>query len=336
MTKTNRFADKIARMRAGAYKPGDYMIADAKDADVTGGINSTGPRRDARGRITGVRTRPEFLEQIRKVIDQDVVDIMLTSAGNLDALNEAGAFERSAVQPAFRGNETTCVWGNIRGGRYGDAPSRPYRGADLAFAPGDLCLYSLTFNNDAEADARMLEAYAAFRGEARDAGVRHFLEVFNPNLPDAVDPDTLGAYVTDCIIRLQASMTRAERPEFLKVAYNGPDAMQQLAAHDPSMVVGVLGGAGATHRDTFELIAQSERHGARLALFGRKINQAEDQCRLISWMRRVADLDVGPEEAVRGYHADLERDGLRPDRTLEEDLRITSEVLRFDAAPVPV
>ena len=33
MTKTNRFADKIARMRAGAYKPGDYMIADAKDAD---------------------------------------------------------------------------------------------------------------------------------------------------------------------------------------------------------------------------------------------------------------------------------------------------------------
>ncbi|MBY6003284.1 hypothetical protein KUV62_05150 [Salipiger bermudensis] len=331
---TTRFADKIARIRAGDYKAGDFMIADAKDADVTGGITATGSRRDALGLVTGARTRPEFLDQIRSVIEQDVIDIMLTSAGNLDVLSETGAFEGSAVQPAFRGNETTCVWGNIRGGRYGAAPSRPHRGADLAFAPGDLCLYSLTFNNDAEADARMLETYAAFRRDARDSGVRHFLEVFNPNLPNAVDPDMLGTYVTDCIIRLQASMTRAERPEFLKVAYNGPEAMEQLVAHDPSMVVGVLGGAGATHRDTFELIAQSERHGGRLALFGRKINQAEDQCRLISWMRRVADLDVSPEEAVRGYHADLERDGLRSDRALDEDMRITSDVLRFDAATV--
>lgn len=335
MTAT-RYAAKLARIRAGDYTTGDYMIADAKDADVTGGIPATGARRDAQGRPAGPRTRPEFLDQIRAVIDQDVVDIMLTSAGNLDALNEAQAFRGSAIQPAFRGNETTCVWGNIRGGRYTDVPSRPYRGADLAFAPGDLCLYSLTFNNDAEADTRMLDAYAAFRREARAAGVKHFLEVFNPNRPDAVAREDLGAYVTDCIIRLQASMTRAERPEFLKVAYNGPEAMQQLAAHDPSMVVGVLGGAGATHRDTFELIAQSERHGARLALFGRKINQAEDQCLLIAWMRRVADRAVSPEEAVRGYHADLGRKGHPPDRALDADLAITSEVLRFDATPVAV
>lgn len=332
MTAT-RYDEKLGRIRAGAYAPGDYMIADAKDVDVTGGVAATGSRRDAQGRPAGPRTRPDLLQQIRAVIDQDVVDIMLTSAGTLDDLMAADAFRGSAIKPAFRGNETTCVWGNVRGGRYAEAPSRPYRGAELGLVPGDLCLYSLTFNNDAEVDARMLEAYAAFRREARAAGVRHFLEVFNPNRAEAVAPKDLGAYVTDCIIRLQASMTRAERPEFLKVAYNGPEAMQELVRHDPAMIVGVLGGAGATHRDTFELIAQSERHGARLALFGRKINQAEDQCGLIAWMRRVADRAVTPAEAVRGYHADLGRAGLSPDRALDEDLAVTSAALRFDASP---
>ncbi|MBL3609386.1 hypothetical protein [Rhodovulum sulfidophilum] len=331
-----RYADKIARIRAGSYRKGDYMIADAKDSDVTGGIMTTGARRDSDGRPLGPRSRPEFLQQIEQIVRQDAVDIMLTSAGNMAALREAGVFDGSAVQPAFRANETTCVWGNVRGADYAARPSRPYRGADLDFAPADLCLYSITFNNDTEADARALEAYAAFRREARAAGVRHFLEVFNPNVPGAVAPEQTGAFVTDCILRVLASLTPPERPEFLKVVYNGPDHMAALATHEPGMVVGVLGGAGATHRDTFELIAQSERHGARLALFGRKINQAEDQCALIAWMRRVADGEVSPSDAVRGYHADLARRGLQPDRALDDDLKITAESLHFDAACAPV
>ncbi len=330
MTKL-RYTDKLARIREGGYRKGDYMIADAKDTEVTGGVPALGLARDAAGRPTGPRTRPQFLDEVRQIIQQDVVDIMLTAAGTMDLLLAEGAFDKSAIQPAFRGNETTCVWGNLRGAAHNLYPSRPYRGADLDFAPANLCLYSLTFNNDTEADTRALETYAAFRREARAAGVQHFLEVFNPNVPDAVAPEKLGAFVNDNIIRLLASLTRAERPEFLKVAYNGPDAMAELAAHDPSMVVGVLGGAGATHRDTFELVAQSERHGARLALFGRKINQAEHQTTLIAWMRRVANGDVTPAEAVRGYHGDLAKAGLAPDRPLEEDSAITADVLRFDA-----
>ena len=51
-------------------------------------------------------------------------------------------------------------------------------------------LYDLiTFNDEAEADARALESYAAFRREARTAGARRFLEVLNPNLAGAVTPE---------------------------------------------------------------------------------------------------------------------------------------------------
>jgi hypothetical protein len=328
---TTRYTEKLTRLRAEKGRKGDYMLADAKDVDVTGGVLATGSKRDAAGAIIGSRTRTEFLDQIERVITQDIVDIMLTSAGNMERLKNKDAFQGRGVQSAFRANETTCVWGTVRHGRYAQTPSRPYRGANLSFAPANLCLYSLTFNNDTEADARALEAYATFRRDARAAGVQHFLEVFNPNVPDAVGALEIGDYVTDCILRLLASLTDRERPEFLKVAYNGPEAMQELSAHDPSMVVGVLGGAGTTHRDTFELIAQSERHGARLALFGRKINQAEDQCALIRWMRHVADGTVSPEEAVRGYHGDLTAQGLCSDRPLRDDLLITADVLRFDA-----
>ena len=42
-------------------------------------------------------------------------------------------------------------------------------------------LYSITFNNDRDLDLATLEAYARFRADARAAGLRHILEVFNPN-----------------------------------------------------------------------------------------------------------------------------------------------------------
>lgn len=327
-----RFADKIARIRAGGYRSGDFMIADAKDADLAGGVLSAGKRRDSTGRIIGNRTRPEFLDQMRALIAQDVIDILLASAGNIEALADSGAFDGSAVLAAFRGNEATDAWVAIRGGRYPQAASVPHRGADLSLARAPLALYSITFVNDAGHDAAALQAYAGFRADARANGIMHFLEVFNPATPTGIADEDMGAFVNDCILRGLASLTRSERPEFLKVAYNSAAALEELAAHDPSMVVGVLGGGAGTHRDTFELIAQAERYGARLALFGRKINGAEDQPAMVRWMRHVADRDASPAEAVRGYRADLERTAIVPDRDLDTDLQITQDVLKAAAA----
>ena len=325
---TSRYEEKIARIRAGQYAKGDFIIADAKDADMSGGANTAGRRRDGAGKPVGVRTRAEFLTEIRGLIDQDVVDIMLLSASNVERLQEEGAFAKSRVYPAFRANDTTDVWGNVRHGTYRQVPSIPYRGADLARARANLCLYSVTFNNDAAADVASLEAYRAFRREIQQTDKKHFLEIFNPNMPLGLGFAETGQYVNDCILRTLASLTRAERPEFLKLVYNGPAALEELAGHDPSVVVGVLGGSGGTHRDTFELVRQAEKYGARVALFGRKINGAEHQPSFITWMRRVADGDVGSEEAVRGYRSDLQTLGLTPDRSAEDDLAVTEEPLK--------
>lgn len=139
-------------------------------------------------------------------------------------------------------------------------------------------------------------------------------------------------FVNDAIMRALAGLTVAERPGFLKIAYNGPAALEELAAYDPSVVVGVLGGGAGTSRDCLDLIAQVERYGARVALFGRKINLADDPEAMVQMMRAVADGEMGSEEAVRAYYAGLERRGIRPTRPLEEDATITEDVLRHGTA----
>ena len=106
----------------------------------------------------------------------------------------------------------------------------------------------MTFNNDLDYDLATLEAYNRFRREAVTLGIRHFLEVFNPNTPAGLADGQIGAFVNDSIIRALAGVTGAQRPLFLKVAYNGPDALAELAGYDPSLVVGILGGSAGTTR----------------------------------------------------------------------------------------
>jgi hypothetical protein len=107
---------------------------------------------------------------------------------------------------------------------------------------------------------------------------------------------------------------------FLKIPYLGPEVTEMLAAYDRSLVVGILGGGAGTTHDAFGLVADAKAHGARVALFGRKINAAEHQLSFVKFLRAVADDELPAAEAVRGYHAELSRLGIRPRRTLEADL----------------
>jgi hypothetical protein len=124
----------------------------------------------------------------------------------------------------------------------------------------------------------------------------------------------------------------AERPQFLKIAYNGPKALEELASFDNTVIVGVLGGGAGTTRDCFELLYQAERYGARVALFGRKINLAELPIEMVRHMRAVTDGDLTPLEATRSYHAALDAAGIAPWRPADEDEAVTETVLKEAAS----
>ena len=121
-----RLDDKLARIRGGLYQRSDFIIADAKDPDMGPGLHAVGPARAAGGATTRFATRAEFLDSIAAIIKQDVVDIMLTSASNLEQLAKRKAFAGTGVKPAIRANDTTDIWRH-RGGTFHHAPSRPFR-----------------------------------------------------------------------------------------------------------------------------------------------------------------------------------------------------------------
>ena len=297
----------------------------------------------------GYRNLPEFLDIIREVTRQGLVDIMLMSAYVSEQLTiKEGLFRGSSVTPAARANDTTEVWA-VRHGCYTAEPSQPFRGAhidhiqcglaDCDRAGGDLPganlgLYSLTFLNDLKADRAALLQYKAFREEAERKGFRHFLEVFDPNVDSGVPAEKLGEFINDNIVRTLAPVPAAGRPIFLKIVYHGPRAMEEIVQYDPNMVVGILGGAAGTTHDAFKLLHDAQKYGARLALYGRKINQAEHQLAFIEFLRRITEGQLGPAEAVRAYHGVLQAQGIKPRRPLEEDLKLTDVAMSYDARGV--
>jgi hypothetical protein len=283
----------------------------------------------------------KYREKIREVARQGLVDIVIMSASTNEILDlDEGLFAGSPVTPAARANDTTDIW-SARSGVYPRVASRPFRSAtiehivcgkhrcsDAERAKGtNLGLYSMTFNNDVERDLATLEAFKAFRLEAEEKGFRYFLEVFAPNVEGSVAPDEVGAYLNDQIARCLAGVTRAGRPLFLKIPYFGPRSLEELVAYDPTLVPGILGGASGTTMDAFTLLAKAKQHGARAALFGRKINNAEDQLLMIEMLRGIADGAISAEDAFENYHEGLRRRKIAPKRPLAEDRKITAPEL---------
>ena len=165
--------------------------------------------------------------------------------------------------------------------------------------------------------------YGEFRIEAERKGFRPFLEVFAPNAPQNLSEAEIPRFVNDSIVRCLAGVTRAGRPLFLKMPYFGPDPMEQLAAYDSTIVPGILGGPSGTTHDSFRMLWEAKKYGARAALFGRKSNNAEDQLACVKMLRALADGDIEPAEAVKAYHGELQTLGIKAIRSLAEDLVLT-------------
>jgi hypothetical protein len=117
--------------------------------------------------------------------------------------------------------------------------------------------------------------------------------------------------------------------------------MEELVHYDPQLVVGILGGSAGTTYDAFKLLAEAKKYGARVALFGRKINNAENQLAFIRFLRLIADGQIGPEEAVKAYHGVLQQLRIKPHRSLEKDMELQTNVMNYSgngvvmSAPAP-
>src|SRR5205807_8714760 len=134
-----------------------------------------------------------------------------------------------------------------------------------------------------------------------------------------VEASKIPEFINDVIVRTVGGVTSKGRPLFLKMVYHGPKAMEELVHYDPHLVVGILGGGAGTTYDAFKLLSEAKKYGARGALFGRKINNAESQLAFIRFLRHIADGDITAEEAVKAYHGVLQKLGVRPQRSLEQD-----------------
>lgn len=288
------------------------------------GVASPGPGLDGL-----FKSRQSYLDAMSSMASSGLIDVLLMSASSCEIFQTQGAFEDSVVVPAIRMNDTTDIW-MARGSSYRDSFSQPFSTVDIE-AVHHLCslgLYSMTFSNAIDADRASLASYGEFRRSVRPYGFRHFLEVFNPAFDIGIAEAELGYYINDMIIKAIAGLTSADAPEFLKIQFNGAPAMEELCAYDPDrLIAGILGGASGTTRDTFELIAQAEAAGARVALFGRKINLCEAPVKLVELMRAVIEKPLAPEQAVKDYHHYLSEHNIAPLRSLADDLEISDPVL---------
>jgi len=330
---------KLANIRANPGGAKDFILADAKDADMASGLAATG--KDARTGKT--RSLAEYRDQMREIVRQGLVDIMLMSASTSELLAiKERLFANSHITSAVRANDTTDIH-LPAGGTYAAEPSRPFRTAtieqlqsgkvnptpDERRLGADLGLYSITPNNKLEFDYPTLLAYKEFRIEAEAKGFRHFLEVFDPNACGDTCPADLGRFINDLIVRTLAGVPSTGRPVFLKIAYHGPRAMEELVSYDPTLVPGILGGSSGTTHDAFRLLEEAKKYGARAALFGRKINNSEHQLTFVRYLRAIADGLIGATEAVRAYHGDLDKLGLKPYRALKVDLELTTTATSY-------
>src|SRR5712692_1474973 len=122
---------KLRRIHADPHGAKDFILADAKDADMALAIGAPGKSPEAHSGELRYRSLAEFRDVIEQIVEQGLVDIMLMSASTNEVLTiQRRVFDNSPVTPAARVNDTTDIH-IIRGSKYSAQPSLPFRTATL-------------------------------------------------------------------------------------------------------------------------------------------------------------------------------------------------------------
>src|SRR6266478_2192146 len=171
---------KLRAIHADPRRCKEFILADAKDADMALAIGAPGKSPEAHSGELRYRSLSEFRDIIEQIVEQGLVDIMLMSASTSEVLTiHKRIFDKSHVTSAARVNDTTDIH-IVRGSKYPTQPSLPFRTATLDHIQcgrleckpeqrhlgANLGLYSITFNNDTILDREALEQYRQFRLEA--------------------------------------------------------------------------------------------------------------------------------------------------------------------------
>ena len=157
---------KLQDIHADPSGSKEFILADAKDADMAFGLGAPGLSPERHGGDKRFKTLAEYRDSIRDVIRQEVVDIVLMSASNSEWLTiEERLFDDSTITPAARANDSSDI--HIpRGGAVHTEPAKPFRSAAVDHMQCghldcsqeertrgvDLGLYSVTFNNTLDLD----------------------------------------------------------------------------------------------------------------------------------------------------------------------------------------
>src|SRR5438309_7148733 len=98
---TRSLDQKLARIHADPHGCKDFILADAKDADMALAIGAPGKSPEGHSGELRYRTLAEFRAIIEQIVKQGLVDIMLMSASTSEALTiQKRLFDGSNVTPA--------------------------------------------------------------------------------------------------------------------------------------------------------------------------------------------------------------------------------------------
>src|SRR5580704_8472407 len=101
---------KLKHIHADPRGAKDFILADAKDADMALAIGAPGKSPEAHSGELRYRSLAEFRDVIAQIVEQQLVDVMLMAASTSEVLSlHRKIFDNSPVTPAVRANDTTDI-----------------------------------------------------------------------------------------------------------------------------------------------------------------------------------------------------------------------------------